>query len=178
MSTRAAQRYAKALLDLAKEKKSEEAIFQDMLMLHDTFKESEDLRSLVASPAYHPEKKKEILLSIFGKQIQDLTSKLFSLLTHNNRIELLYEVTKSFIRLYNKDKGIVQATVTTSIPLNDKMKKDILEKARKISGAKEVSLHNKIDPSIIGGYILRVGDVQIDAGIAGKLELLKRELTK
>jgi F-type H+-transporting ATPase subunit delta len=176
MSTRAAYRYAKALLDLALEQKQEEAVNRDMALITQSLQESKDLKALLLNPTYQAVHKKNILDEIFGQKIHHLSIRLFSVLADNNRMELLPAVAEAYTNLYNEAKGIIKATVTTALPIQDDLKEKIIRKAGKIARGKEIILENKIDPSIIGGYILRIGDVQINADINGKLEELKREL--
>jgi F-type H+-transporting ATPase subunit delta len=77
--------------------------------------------------------------------------------------------------LFDKHQGIVAATVTTAVPLTDALEKEVLDKAATLTPLK-VELKNNVDPSIKGGFILRVGDLQYNASIADRLEALKREL--
>jgi len=178
MSTRAANRYAKALLDLAFEENQEEVVFKDMQLVAQTISENEELHLLLESPIFKITEKKEALLSIFEEKISSLSSKLIGLLETNKRMSLLQLIAVQYSVLYNEKKQFVEASVTTAFPIDDKMKALILVKAQELSNGKEVQLTNKVDESIIGGFILRVGDVQIDASVLNKLGNLKRELIK
>jgi len=178
MSTRAANRYAKALLDLAFEENQEEVVFKDMQLVAQAISENEELHLLLESPIFKITEKKEALLSIFGEKISSLSSKLIGLLETNKRMSLLQLIAVQYSVLYNEKKQFVEASVITAFPIDDKMKALILVKAQELSNGKEVQLTNKVDESIIGGFILRVGDVQIDASVLNKLGNLKRELIK
>jgi len=174
MNTRAANRYAKALLDLALEQKQEDAVFNDMQDITKSIIGSNDLQIMLSNPIINDTVKKTTLDSIFSK-LSPLSKKLIDLLTENKRLALLQAVTTQFTVLYNTSKGIVKATVTTAVAIDDIMRKQVLAKATKLAKGKEIALENKIDPDILGGFILRVGDIQIDASIANKLNKLKRE---
>jgi F-type H+-transporting ATPase subunit delta len=98
------------------------------------------------------------------------------MLVDNKRISMLNEVALKFIILNEKQKGKDVAYVTTAVPLTPELEKKVLQKVTEITG-NTVTLENKIDESIIGGFVLRVGDLQYDASIANKLSNLKREFT-
>ena len=176
MSTRAANRYAKALLDLALEKKQEDVMFNDMQFVAQTVAESNELQMFLSSPVYKIADKKKALEAIFTAKTSELTNKLISLLTENKRISLLPLIAKQYGVLYNEIKKIVKAVVTTAFPIDEALKNQVMARAKELAKGKSISLENKVAKDIIGGFILRVGDVQIDASIANKLNTLKREL--
>jgi F-type H+-transporting ATPase subunit delta len=178
MSTRAANRYAKALLDLAFEENQGEVIYKDMQLVAQTISSNAELQLLFDSPIFKITDKKETLLKIFGNKISKLSNNLIGLLETNKRMSLLQLIAVQYSMLYNEKKQFVEVTVTTAFTIDDKMRTLILSKAQELANGKEVHLKNKVDESIIGGFILRVGDVQIDASIINKLGNLKRELIK
>ncbi len=178
MSTRAAHRYAKALLDFARDNHQEQAVQEDMESIIKTLKDSDELASVLQNPTLKSSKKHDILTAVFGNSVSKVSLRLFDLLAENNRMEILHQVADSYRKLYNRMKGIVEATVITAVPLRDDLKEKIMKKAGQIAGGKTIRLTNQTDPSLIGGYILRIGDIQINADIAGKLTELKRNLTK
>lgn len=178
MSTRAANRYAKALLDLALEKKQEELVHKDMQYVAKTIAANSDLQMLLDSPIFKTSDKTKALKSIFNKDISSLSNNLIELLATNKRMPLLQEITKQYGILFNQEKSIEKALVTTAFPIDESMREQVLAKATALVGDKKISLNNKVDENIIGGFILRVGDVQIDASIQNKLNKLKRELSE
>jgi len=95
-------------------------------------------------------------------------------LIENKRLAILEDVAKQYTVIYDFHKGTQVALVTSAIPLTDTLKEKILEKVKSIVG-KKVTIENIIDPSIIGGFILRVGDKQFDASISGEMNDLRRE---
>ena len=101
---------------------------------------------------------------------------LINILIDNKRVDLLNEVAEKYIILNEELKGKEMAFVTTAVPLTPELEKDILKKVTELTG-KKVTIENKIDESIVGGFVLRVGDLQYDASIANKLSNLKREFT-
>ena len=176
MNTRAANRYAKALLNLALEEKQEDLIHSDMKLVSSTIASNNELQILLNSPVFKNSDKKAALQEIFHSNSSKLTNSLFALLESNKRISLLQAISKQYGVLYNQVKQTEKAIVTTAFPIDDAMRSQVLAKTTELVGDKKISLENKVDESIIGGFILRVGDVQIDASILNKIGKLKREL--
>ena len=172
---RAAIRYAKATLDLATEKKAADKVEKDMRTIATVISENSDLQSVLSSPVVKSEVKKNALNEIF-KGSNEITSGLIDTLTSNKRIEMLQEVAYKYIILFEKMKGEDVAYVTSAVPLTADLEKKILVQVTKMTGNK-VTIENKVDKSIVGGFILRVGDLQYDASVANKLSGLKREFT-
>ena len=172
--SRAAVRYAKAILSFALEQSKEVEVNEDMLLIDTTIEESEDLQLLLNSPVIKSELKKVALKEIFTTKVTSLTIGLIDLLIDNKRLSILSDVTKKYTVLFDKLKGIEVAKVTTAIPLTEALNKQVLSKVKEITG-KDATIENIINPDIIGGFILRIGDVQYDASVANKLQGLKRQ---
>lgn len=170
---RAAIRYAKALLSLAEEQKSAEVLNNDMSAIATAIGTSEELTNMLQSPVIPASIKKSALLQIFNNSNQ-LTINLIDTLITNKRIHLLGEVAQNFNQLYAQSQGEQVAKVTTAVPLTEDLKVKVLAKVKELTG-KDASIVSIIDESIIGGFILRVGDIQYNASIANKLNKLKRE---
>jgi F-type H+-transporting ATPase subunit delta len=174
---RAAIRYAKAVLQQAKEAGVADRVFNDMSDVYHTIKASKELQHLLKSPLIKANDKKEALLQIF-KDGSDETRSLIEVLVNNQRTQLLTDVSKNYIDLFNEEKGVLVAQVTTAIPLSDEIEKKVLSKIKELTGSTSVTLENNIDESILGGFILRIGDLQYNASIANKLSKIKREFSK
>ncbi len=170
--SRAAVRYAKAILDLAKEHNNTDAIFADMQQIKSTVAQSKELNDLLNSPLIKSELKKASLKAVFANSNETVKS-LFDTLVTNKRTHVLPNVAESFIALYKQDKGSQVAKVTTAVPLDANLEALVLAKVKELTG-KEATLENIIDDSIIGGFVLRVGDLQYNASIANQLANLKR----
>ncbi|WP_111308772.1 ATP synthase F1 subunit delta [Confluentibacter sediminis] len=171
--SRAAIRYAKAVLSLASDEKTAEAVNTEMKLIANTIAQSKDLRDVLKSPVVSSSVKKSVLLEVFknsNKAILNLIDTLIS----NNRIDIFSDVAERYNQLFDESKGIELATVTTAVPLTDDLKKKVLVKAKELTG-KDIEVENVIDESIIGGFILRIGDIQYNASIANQLSKLKRE---
>lgn len=174
MSRRAAIRYAKAVLQKASENNTQEVVFGDMQSVHDTIQSSRDLQLALQSPVVKEEDKRQALLEIF-KDKGALTLSLINILVTNKRAAMLSAVSKSYISLYRDQKGIKDVTVISAVPLTPEMEEKVLAKVKELIGADTVTLHNEIDPDILGGFILRIGDVQYDASIANQFRKLRKE---
>ncbi len=169
--TRAALRYAKAILGLAKEKGLASEINNDMLLIDKTINENADLLSMLKMPIIKSDMKKSALTKIFSESVNPITIGVFNLLIENKRLTLLPLVAKEYTIIYDYLKGIEIAQVTSAIPLTKELEAKLLIKLKEIVG-KEITIKNIVDPSIIGGFILRVGDKQFDSSISNQLNLL------
>ncbi|MDO1512977.1 ATP synthase F1 subunit delta [Maribacter confluentis] len=173
--SRAALRYAKAILDMAKEKKALSAVEKDMRSIASTISDSKELRDVLASPVVSGSSKKSALAEIF-KGSHAITEGTIGMLVDNKRVAMLNEVALKYIILNEQLKGKDVAYVTTAVPLSAEMEKKVLKQVANITG-NEVTIENRIDESIIGGFILRVGDLQYDASISNKLSNITREFS-
>ena len=175
-ATRASLRYAKATLAFTEEANSSQKVYDDMQVLSSLMKENEELRLVMENPMLAAEKKNVILNKLLP-DVSEQTQELFSLLANNNRMELLGGTCEQYIELFAAQKGEVKAIVTTAIALTPELRQQVLIEAKKLSDKKAI-LENKIDPSIIGGYILKIRDMQHDASVSNQLNSIKTTLTK
>lgn len=175
-TSRAAIRYAKALLLESVEKDSTEQIFYDMELIKNTFYSNIDLKYMVESRVIKNSIKLSSLNLIF-KELSSLSLSLIKVLYDNNRINLLDIIAIKYIERYKEFKGIQSATVTTAIPLNDELENQVLETISKLTN-KKTTLINKVDQSLIGGFVLRVGDIEYNASFKNKLKNIKQEFNK
>lgn len=172
---RAAIRYAKAVLSLASDKNTAEVVNMDMKLIAKTIVESKDLNNMLQSPVVGSSVKKSVLLEVF-KDSNELTANLIDTLITNKRLSLLNDVALKYNLLFDELTGTQIAQVTTAVPLSDNLRVKVLAKVKELTG-KDVEIKSIVDESILGGFILRVGDIQYNASIANKLNKLKREFT-
>lgn len=171
---RAALRYAKAILNLAKESKSDTAVKDDMQLIVNTIKDNDELDVVLKSPVIKSADKMNVLNAVFSKKINNITLGLFNLLQENKRLDIIGSIAKQYEIIYDFYKHINVAKVTTAVPISAAIEKQVLAKIVEITG-EEASLENEVNPDILGGFILRVGDVQYDASISNHLNELKKE---
>jgi len=174
---RIASRYAKSLLSLAEEQGALEAVHDDMKLFSQMIEENRDFELLLNSPVVVSTKKLVILNQVFEGKVNDLTLKFFVLLTRKKREGYLPAVATEFHHQYNVSKGIAEATVTTTFALNDELRKEFNSVVAKISG-KNVELTEKIDETLIGGFVLKIGDRQIDDSISARLSALRLKFSQ
>ena len=175
-SERAALRYAKALLDFSIESHKEEKVYFEMQNIFSVMQSVPDLDNVLNNPVLPTKKKRQIMNEVFNKG-NKITKRLFELLSQNKREGILGIIAKKYITLFDQNMGKVTAMVTTAVPLTNSLKKKVLHKAAELSRLK-IELKNIIDPSIKGGFILRVGDLQYNASVSERMQILNRELIK
>lgn len=173
--SRASIRYAKAALELAQDQKSLKEVSSDMLSITKILADSKELRDMLQNPVVRSSDKKEVLNKVIKSQ-HKITGSLINTLITNKRINLLADVATKFNQQYDELRGTQVAKVTTAVPLTNDLKQKVLLKVKELT-SKEVELENIVDASILGGFILRIGDIQYNASIASKLNRLKREFT-
>ena len=173
--SRAAIRYAKAILEFATEAGKAEAVNADMKQIATTIGGNEELKSFLSNPTLKIEVKKSSLEAIFST-VQVETKKLFQLLNDNKRFEILHQIAVQYNTLFDENNGVQVAQVTTAIAITPELEKQVLAKIATFSN-KKITIKNTIDSSIIGGFILRIGDQQYNASVANRLQELKREFS-
>lgn len=173
--SRAAIRYAKAILDIAQTSGKAVAVNNDMTSIVNAVAESTELKDFLSSPVIKMDVKKSALSEIFSN-VQAETNSLFNLLFENKRFEILEAIAKEYNKLFDESNGIEVAKVTTAFPITSELQNKVLAKIAEFS-SKKITIENIVDPSIIGGFILRVGDQQYNASVASKLSELKREFS-
>ena len=144
MSSRAAIRYAKAVLDQANHANISEVVFGDMKSIQATLAGSKELRVVLQSPVVKAEDKKQALLQIFEKN-SDVTKALIQILTSNKRINLLGGVALAYVDLYNDSKGVKTATVITAVTLTPEIEAKVLSKLKEMTGSENITINNTID---------------------------------
>lgn len=169
---RVASRYVKSLLSLAVEQDAVEAVHKDMLLFSQVCRDNRAFTVMLRSPVIRHEKKRAILESVFSGKVNKLTMAILDIITHKNRESLLPSIANEFHNAYNEYKGIGKAYVTTTVPMDKDLRADIEAIVKKLSDKKLVELEEKVDPGLVGGFILQVGDRQIDASIKSKLKSL------
>jgi F-type H+-transporting ATPase subunit delta len=172
--TRAALRYAKAVLNLAKETQKEVEVNNSMLLIAQTISESNELAIVLSSPIIKVSDKIKALNAIFSEAVDQITLGVIGLLGENKRLPLLTLVAKQYSILFDHDKLIDTAKVTTAVPLTAALNKKVLAKIKELTG-QDATIENIVNPDIIGGFILRVGDIQYDASISNNFNELRRQ---
>ena len=169
-----ASRYAKSIIDLAVEQNALEPIKKDIELFLGTCRVNPALQAILKNPIISLDKKANILDGLFGDKLHKMILSFFHIVIRKGRSEILYATAKEFISQYNIIKNVVKATVTSASPLskeNIAQIEDVVKQATK----GEVILSAQVDPDLIGGFILKVGDKQFDTSLSSKLNKLKKE---
>lgn len=170
--SRVVTRYVKSLLGLAEEQQSLEKVHRDMQLFSTVCDQNRAFTVMLRSPVIRHDKKRQILTKVFKDKVEVLTLAFFDIITKKNREPLLPEISKEFHNAYNIYKGIGKATLTTAFPIDSQLRGEIEKIVKEISDRKLIELDEKVNAELIGGFVLTVGDRQIDASIKTKLKIL------
>lgn len=168
-----AERYAKALFELAVERKQEDAIYRDALELISVCQENKIFVLVLKSPVISEVKKENILKALFENRINELTMKFLLILLRKNRELFIPEIAQNLITIYKEHKKILPVVLTTAIPVTEAIRNRVTAIMKDYTEW-QIELIPKIDPEIIGGFILNWGDMQYDASIYYQIERLRR----
>ena len=172
---RAAIRYAKAILEIADSKGVASEVGADMTLIASTITGNLELTHFIQNPLITTDIKKNVVSEVFAS-VNPVTKSLFQLLFENKRFEILAAIAVEYNNLFDVMNGVEVAKVTTAFPMDAELEAKVLAKIATFSD-KKVTIENTVDASIIGGFILRIGDKQYNASVANRLHVLKRELS-
>ena len=172
---RAAIRYAKAILEIADSKGVTSEVSADMTLIAKTITGNTELTHFIQNPLIKTDTKKNVVIEVFAS-VNPVTQSLFHLLLENKRFEILAAIAVEYNNLFDVMNGVEVAKVTTAFPMDAALEAKVLAKIATFSD-KKVTIENTVDASIIGGFILRIGDKQYNASVANRLHVLKRELS-
>ena len=165
-----AGRYANAVFELAQDQKAVDAVSGDLAGLRRAIETSPDLARLVRSPVFSAEDHAKALKAILEKMgAHPLTTKFVLLLAQKRRLFVLNQIIAAYERLVAKSRGETEAEVTAARPLSDAETAE-LKSTLKAALGKEPRLHSRIDPTLLGGLIIKVGSRMIDSSLRTKLE--------
>jgi len=169
-------RYATALFELARDEKSVDAVKADLDTFAALLNESPDLARLVRSPVFTADDQRKALGAVLAKAgITGITANFLNVLTANRRLFAVSDVIRAFGALVARFKGEATADVTVAEPLSDN-NLDALKSALKSVTGKDVALNVKVDPSIIGGLVVKLGSRMVDSSLRTKLNSIKHAM--
>ncbi len=168
-----ASRYAKSLIDLAIESKKLEEVKDDMRLINNVCANNHEFVTLLNSPVVKTDKKLAVFKAIFDGKVSKITSAFLDLIATKRRESYIDDIAKSFDQQYKIYKNITTVTVDSAVKLDDTLKKQILALVKKtVTG--EIELVEKIDASLIGGFVLTINDSQLDQSVKRKLNDLRK----
>ena len=168
-------RYAKALYQLAQEEKKQTAIRKDAEMLFMAVNDSKEFAGFLENPLIKSSEKNTIVQELFQGYINEISLRFLNLLIENKRESHLKNICLYTIQLHKKELGVQDAVITTASKISSENKKelnDFITRKFKVN----IDLQEKTNPEIIGGFILRIEDKQINASLHAQLMKIKREL--
>ena len=168
-------RYAKSLIDLAIERGQLEEVFADMKWLTSVFKTNRDFVNFLRSPIIKPDTKIKIIESVTTGRLHEISAGFIRLLIKKGRESNFPEMAAAFITAYKAYKNIHIVKLTTAYPVTDNTRNAILEQVKKAGGYEHVEIEEKVDPDLIGGFVLQVGDKLVDASIAYDLRQIAKQ---
>ncbi len=170
-----AVRYAKAFFLLGKEKNKLDVFVQDIQLLDTLIAENTDLWLMLESPVVKASQKKSVIKQLLEKTVDQLTIQFIDMIIANKRELFLKDIARVFLAMYRKEQGIIATTLTTASPLDKVSREKMQEKLSKaFNGTIEIT--EKVDQTLIGGFVIRVEDLQLDASVTNQLKTIKREL--
>ncbi|MCI1857354.1 MAG: F0F1 ATP synthase subunit delta [Sporolactobacillus sp.] len=175
MSQIVANRYARALFEVAEERDAIDSIEAQLTSVSQILAGNEDLRRVLRHPRVSREKKKELIGKLFADDIGAEVMNLLKLLIDHKRESIIDTVLEAYTRLADVQRGILDITVTTARPLSDEQEQDLSGRLSATLG-KKLRMHLKVKEEIIGGILLRIGDRVYDGTIAGRLADFKQEI--
>jgi F-type H+-transporting ATPase subunit delta len=170
-------RYAKSLFQLAGEQNNLEAVYSDMVKLSNVCKNANDFRLLLQSPLIKTDKKITALKEILKGQISEVTDKFIVLLAKNKRESYLDKIAEEFIAQYKEKMNISVVVITSAIKLDEPTRKKLIKILTNHLKA-TIELQEKIDPKIIGGFVLTIGNRQADMSVLKQLKTLNKNFNQ
>lgn len=172
-----AVRYARALFLSAREQGILDEVRKDMEMILAAVSDLAEVKNLLENPVVDTRKKTAILVSLFEGKVGDLALDFIRLVTGHNREEYMAAICRHYIKLYKEEKGIKMASIETAAPITKETRMEMLAIITRAFNA-EIELQEEVKKELIGGFILRVEDKQLNSSVKGKLGRIRKELQK
>lgn len=171
-----AKRYADALFQLGLEKSTLDQFVEDFRVVRDVFADNMELNSFLSHPKVNGEQKEKLITESFSGLHTDVVNTV-KLLVQRHRTSLIPSIVDAFIQNVNDAKGIEVATVYSVRELTDDEKASLSASFAKRIGKTSLEFENVVDPSLVGGIKIRVGNTIYDGSISGRLRRIEREIT-
>ncbi len=170
--------YAEALLQVASKNNEVDEIIEQAKDVLELWHQNSSLSEAMSSPVLEVDSKKVAIEKLFASQVSPSFLNFLKLLADRQRIGFLDSVLDRLLELYREQRNIALATVTSATALDDSQQADLLKKIQKVAGTNNLELNINIDPSLIGGVVVKVGSKVIDASLAGQVRRLGLNLAK
>jgi len=170
-----AGRYAQALYEIAAQEKKVDDLEQELLAVEQLLKQYPDWRKILLHPQITPVEKKELLKKLFEGRLSEITGNFLALLIDHRRESFLGDIVAEFVAAANAGRNIVTAQVTSAVELDDKEKSKIIAVLNRLAG-KKAQVAFAVDPHLVGGAVVRMGDKVIDGSVRARLTSLRERL--
>lgn len=172
-----ASRYAEALFQVGEETNTTDALYKELVDILDVLKSNKDFYNILKSPLIGKEEKKNLVISIFNNQVSDNLINFLKIIIDKDRMNALEVMQSSYKDLLNDKNNIIEGFAITAVPMS---KEEIEQLENKLSKKynKNITLENKIDESILGGVLVRLGNEEIDGTVKSRLAKMKDQLSQ
>lgn len=171
-----AKRYAKAFIELSNEHQQIETVSREFTDFQNKLSTSSSLNAVMTNPSILTEQRLAVLRELLeSMKYSQLTRKFLILLAQKRRLDVYDAIVREFRAYDDQQKGVVRVQVTSAVPLSSEQESMLVSQIEKLTGRKAV-VTRKVDPSIIGGIVTRMGDLQIDGSLSSQLKRLKQAL--
>ena len=170
--------YAEAFLQVAEQNNETDTVVEQVKAILALWNSSPELRQAMASPVLEPAAKKAAVTKLFASDVSPSLINLLKLLADRQRINVLDAVLERFLELYRDLRHIALATVTSASPLSEDQQAALSQKVKAVAGTDNVEFDLKVDPALIGGFVVSLGSQVIDASLAGQVRRLGLALAK
>ena len=169
--------YAKALFDLAVDQNLLEKVKSDMALIGKVSHENHELKNMLSNPVISLDKKLKVMQQVFGQHVEKLSMQFITILSRKRREHYLIGIATAFVDLYKEFKGIKTAYITTAVPMSDPERQTILGLLKKLSGC-EIELIENLKANLIGGFVLRMENYQLDQSVQSQIKQLRKDFKK
>jgi F-type H+-transporting ATPase subunit delta len=171
-----AEVYARALFEAAKENDVLDRVHDELGEIVDALEESDELKMFFFSPYFSAEEKKDAVDQVVSGA-DERTVNFLKLLAERHRLPVLFRIRSDFDELWAEERKLLSVSVTSAVELDDKLVKDIGKRIEEQTG-RDVELSSRVDPYVLGGLVVRVGNMVLDASVRNRLEQLRKQVAK
>lgn len=169
----AVRRYTRALFGVAQRDRLVDRVGDDLQAFEAVLRSEPRLRRVLKAPIIPEQQKRDLVRSAFAGKMDDLTLRFVEMVIRKNREEILDDVPAEFQRLSYAMSNVIPVQVTSAVPL-EPAEREALSKSLSVRTGKKVLLDERVDPELMGGALLRIGDTIIDGSVRGQLRLLRK----
>jgi F-type H+-transporting ATPase subunit delta len=175
-----AERYARALFETARLSRQEAEVDEELSSFAEALTQSRDIENFLNSPYFGPDQKGKFLEKVYQKKTREdhgVFINFLKILLEKHRFGLIHEIREGYKKILDEARGVGMAEIRTAVPLDPGPEQMIVSRLEKIMGYK-IQVRKEVDPSLIGGVIVKIRHKVLDGSVKNKIELLKKELTK